>query len=267
MARIVWLTDLHLNFLEPAGAAAFLDRVAEKRPDALLLGGDFGEAPDCVQRLAEMDDVWRKPLYYVLGNHDYYHGSIADVRAAAAALSCQRPRLVHLNCAEPIALSPGVGLIGHDGWADGRVGDYERSLVMMNDYRLIRELAGVNKRDRWPLLMQLADEAADHIRRVLPMALDRFSTTLLLTHTPPFRQACWHEGANSDDEWAPHFVCQALGEAIVEVMSRPLERPRKLLVLCGHSHSPGEYWPLANVQVLTGGARYGSPAIAGIFDL
>src|SRR5438093_2989908 len=45
-----------------------------------------------------------------------------------------------LHDALPIfPLAPGVGLIGHDGWADAREGDYERSTVMMNDYRLIEE--------------------------------------------------------------------------------------------------------------------------------
>jgi predicted MPP superfamily phosphohydrolase len=264
MTRIVWLTDPHLNFLEWAGIEAFLARVRAKRPDVVLLGGDFGEAPDCAWRLAAMDEAWQIPLYFVLGNHDYYRGSIAHVRQQVAELCRERPRLVHLNASDPIELAPGVGLIGHDGWADGRVGDYERSMVMMNDYRLIRELAGVNKRDRLPLLRQLAEEAADHIRRVLPQALDRFSTTFLVTHAPPFREACWHEGGHSDDEWAPHFVCQALGEAIVEVMSQRTDR--KLIVLCGHTHSSGEYSPLPNVLVLTAGAQYGAPGIAGIFE-
>lgn len=265
MARIVWLTDLHLNFLAPEEAEAFVDRVVALRPDAVLIGGDFGEATDLPQQLQTLDESLQAPLFFVLGNHDYYHGSIEQVRQDVAALCRQRPRLAHLNTLAPLELAPGVGLVGHDGWADGRVGDYERSLVMMNDYRLIQELAAVNKRDRLPLLRRLADEAADHIRQVLPQALDRWPTVFLLTHAPPFRQACWHEGGTSDDEWAPHFVCQAMGEAILEAAE--LRPQRRLIVLCGHTHSPGEFSPRENVLVLTGGARYGAPDIAGVFEL
>ena len=89
----------------------------------------------------------------------------------------------------------------------------------MNDYRLIAELTGLDKRARWEVLKTLGDEAAAHMRRVLPLALEQFREVVLLTHVPPFREACWHDGRSSDDEWAPHFTCQAMGEAILEIMS------------------------------------------------
>lgn len=263
--RIAWITDPHLNFLSGVQTEAYFDRVAATRPSAILLGGDFGEAPDCALRLAAMADRWRVPIYFVLGNHDYYRGSIAGVRRAVSLLCSSRPNLVHLNESPPIALSQRVGLVGHDGWCDARVGDYARSMVMMNDYRLIAELASLSKLDRWPVLQRLGDEAADHARRVLPAALARFETVIFLTHAPPFREACWHEGGFSDDEWAPHFVCQALGAALLEVMAA--HPHRKLIVLCGHTHSPGEYRAAPNLLVLTAGAKYGAPSIAGIFEI
>lgn len=263
--RIVWITDPHLNFLSPNQIADYFDRVEAARPGAILLGGDFGEAPDSLLRLTAMADRWRIPLYFVLGNHDYYRGSIVALREAVADFCLSRPGLVHLNLSPPIALSKHVGLVGHDGWADARVGDYPRSMVMMNDYRLIAELAALSKADRWPVLRRLGDEAAQHAKAVLPEALARFKTVFFLTHAPPFREACWHEGGHSDDEWSPHFVCQALGDALREVMAAHPER--KLIVLCGHTHSPGEYRAAANVLVLTAGAIYGAPGIAGLFEI
>ena len=56
-----------------------------------------------------------------------------------------------------------------------RLGKYEKSYVMMNDYRLIAELAPLSKEARWPVLKKLGDEAAAHIRRVLPIALATIS--------------------------------------------------------------------------------------------
>jgi Icc protein len=263
--RIVWITDPHLNFLSSDQIAEYFDRVEATRPSGILLGGDFGEAPDCLLRLTAMESRWRIPLYFVLGNHDFYGGSIDAVREAIADACASRPGLVHLNRSPPIALSNRVGLIGHDGWADARVGDYPRSMVMMNDYRLIAELAAHSKAERWPVLRRLGDEAADHAKEVLPQALARFETVFFLTHAPPFREACWHEGGHSDDEWSPHFVCHALGEALLEVMADHANR--KLIVLCGHTHSPGEYRAASNVLVLTAGAKYGSPGIAGVFEI
>lgn len=264
MTRVAWLTDIHLNFLDAKGIARFLNEVAAARPDAVLLGGDIAEARDVARCLRQIAKSLTVQVYFVLGNHDYYFGSIAEVRESIRELTGERTNLVWLSEQEPIELAPGVGLVGHDGWADALLGDYMRSLVMMNDYRLIAELAPLDKQARLPVLRSLGQEAAQHIRQVLPVATDRFSQVVLLTHVPPWREACWHQGQISNDEWLPHFTCAALGEAIEEVM-----RPRaesQLTVLCGHTHSSGVCRPLENVTVLTAGAEYGRPQVERVFE-
>jgi Icc-related predicted phosphoesterase len=264
MKRVAWLTDIHLNFLRPEETRAFLDKVASAEPDAALIGGDIAEAPELARQLETIAATLICPVYFVLGNHDFYFGSIRQVREDVTRICRRAKHLTWLTAAGIVELTPTVALCGHDGWADARLGDYERSLVMMNDYRLIEELAGVGKAERWPLLKALGDAAADHARRVLPEALDRYPQAVFLTHVPPLREACWYQGQISNDEWLPHFTCLALGQALVEIMR---ERPdRKLTVLCGHTHSPGETWPLANLRILTGAAEYGRPEIQQVFE-
>ena len=78
--RFAWLTDIHLNFC-PGRVQELLDRVDATEPDAVLIGGDIAEAPDVtgyLQRFATLN----RPVYFVLGNHDFYRGSIRQVRAA-----------------------------------------------------------------------------------------------------------------------------------------------------------------------------------------
>ena len=56
-----------------------------------------------------------------------------------------------------------------------------------------------------------------------------------------------------------------MGDLILKTMeARP---DHQLVVLCGHTHGSGEAWPLPNVQILTGGAIYGAPAITREFVL
>ncbi|HVX10431.1 MAG TPA: metallophosphoesterase [Pirellulales bacterium] len=265
MQRVAWLTDLHLNFLEVPQTDDFLAQVAAARPDVVLIGGDIAEAPSVVANLERIATRLTCPIYFVLGNHDFYFGSIEKVRLAVDELCRQRPNLFYLTSAGAFSLGPRVGLCGHDGWADARLGDYERSLVMMNDYRLIEELAGVNKRDRWPMLKAMGDAAARHVEEVLPAALAEHEEVFFLTHVPPLREACWYQGKTSNDEWLPHFTCLAVGEALLRVMR---DHPdRRLTVLCGHTHGRGEAQPLANVHILTGGAEYGSPEIQRVFEV
>jgi hypothetical protein len=100
---------------------------------------------------------------------------------------------------------------------------------------------------------------------VLPDALGRFRHVVVLTHVPPFREACWREGKISDDHWLPHFTCKAVGDALLEAMAAvPGQR---MTVLCGHTHGGGEAQVLPNLRVLTGGATYGQPVIQQVLDV
>lgn len=265
MPRIAWFTDIHLNFLLSQEYASFLRLVEQTDADAIVLTGDIGEAHSVVSYLRDLARVWQKPLYFVLGNHDYYFGSIRQVQSAVQMLCRQKPELVFLTCSDAHELAPGVGICGHDGWGDGRAGSYERSLVEMRDYQVIEELTGYTKEARWEVLKQLGDEAGNHVRRVLPPALEKYDRVFFATHVPPLREACWHEGMISDEHWSPHFTCLAVGKALLEVMA---QFPKKqLTVLCGHTHGAGRCQPAPNLEILTGGALYGAPALVREFEV
>src|SRR5262245_13897401 len=130
--RLAWATDIHLNFLSPAQARSFYCKVGETAPDAVLLSGDIAEAPSVERYLLEMAEHLQRPLYFVLGNHDFYGGSIQDVRARMAALSAEHRWLRWLNVAGVVPLTEETALVGHDGWADGRLGRGADSPVLLN---------------------------------------------------------------------------------------------------------------------------------------
>ena len=129
MTRVVWLTDIHVNFLTRQQVVDLMEMVERTQPAAVLIGGDIGEA-DTVERTLEMLALtWKCPVYFVLGNHDFYGGSISRVRQRMTDLAARMQNLTYLSQTQDvIPLTPRVGLIGHDGWADARVGDYMRSL-------------------------------------------------------------------------------------------------------------------------------------------
>ncbi len=254
--HVIWLTDVHFNFVEPAQVEQYLVDIAAEAPEAILLGGDIGEADSVVPYLEMMANRWTCPIYFVLGNHDYYRGSILGVREAVSELTGRIPQLIYLTeQTSAIRLTDEIGLIGHDGWADARVGDYMRSMIMMNDYLLIDELRAHDKASRQIALQELGDAAGDFVEQMLAESLQKYPEMVLLTHVPPFREACWYDGGISDDEWIPHFTCMAVGHAIRSVMRKHPEQ--RLTVYCGHTHGQGSCQPLPNVTVETGPAEYG----------
>src|SRR3954469_8544205 len=208
--------------------------------DAFVITGDIGEAHDVALHLNAIDNAVQRPVYFVLGNHDFYRGSIAGVREKVRGLCAVTPNLHWLPDAGVVPLAGDTCLVGHDGWGDGRLGDYHGSDVMLNDFGLIGEFGGFDEdpAQRLTKLHALGDEAAAHFRAVLPDALKRFRHIVVLTHVPPFREACWHEGQVSDDNWLPHFTCKAVGDVLVEAMRAAPDR--EMTVLCGHTHGGGE---------------------------
>jgi len=263
MTRAVWLTDIHLNFLGFVQINRFIRTVQAQNPDVILISGDIGEARTVGWYLKTLEQKLQRPIYFVLGNHDFYMGAVQDVRAAVRKLSDESNRLCWLNEAEVVELAPGVGLVGHDSWADGRYGSYEASPMMLNDFVVIYDLAGMSKAERLKKLNELGDEAANHFCRVLPEAFERCQQVVLLTHVPPFIETCWHEGRMADDDSLPFFACKAVGDVLREIMSA---RPNcQLTVLCGHTHGPCDVQIAPNLHVLAGSAEYGKPVIQQVF--
>ena len=78
--KVAWLTDLHLDHLDSDQRDEFFKEVSELDIDAILLGGDIGKANSVVRYLEQLASAVRKPIFFVLGNHDYYHGSMKEVR-------------------------------------------------------------------------------------------------------------------------------------------------------------------------------------------
>jgi Icc-related predicted phosphoesterase len=263
--RLGWVTDLHLNFVHPHERAEFYGRLREQQLDALLIGGDLGEADSVASFLAELEHALTLPLYFVLGNHDFYRGSIREVRRAIAAQAGASSRLHWLPASGVVQLTADTALVGHDSWADGRVGDFFRSEIMLNDYVLIDELRTPDKQQRFARLNALGDEAAAFFDQHVPQALKRCRHVVILTHVPPFRDACWHEGKISDSDYLPHFACQVVGDHLAAIMRN--HPGHKMTVLCGHTHSSGTAQILDNLVVLTGGAQYGHPALQQILEV
>lgn len=115
--RVAWLTDIHLNFIGNDRIEAFCRELSFAKPDAILIGGDTGEAANVGGYLQRLEASLSVPIYFVLGNHDYYGGSLTAVRKELADIIHQSKRLCWLLSAGIVELTAETGLVGHDGWA------------------------------------------------------------------------------------------------------------------------------------------------------
>lgn len=262
--RVAWLTDIHFEYLNKEQIDRFLESITA---DVLLITGDISNAKSVASTVQYIALKLVKPVYFVLGNHDFYGGDIEPVREQMAALTRQKRGVAWMPAAGVVELSPTVGLVGHDGWSDGRYGDFMASTIMLNDYVHIESLKIENKAALLEKLHKLGTQSGDYLRGILPEAAQRYPEVMVMLHPPPFREACWHEGKAStwDNPFLPHFTCKAAGDALLDAAQK---FPHVMFtVICGHVHSGGEAQILPNLRVLTGGAVYEQPQVQRVFEV
>ena len=168
VVRLAWGTDLHLDFVDD-DAVRRLASEAGAAHDAIVISGDIASADVLEAKLTTFADAARVPVWFVLGNHDYYGSSISEVRARMGRLG---PRLTYLSHAPaPLVLEPGVAVVGVDGWGDARLGAPERSRVVLNDFFQIADLSRHHGAALHRTLRELGDREAEALAPRLAAAL------------------------------------------------------------------------------------------------
>lgn len=267
--KLAWITDIHLNFLEQDSRKLFYQSLLDSDASGFLLSGDIADATTVSSILVEMAEYVRQPIYFVLGNHDYYHGSVTSVRREIMDL-CRNYSLLHwLSEGNGIQTSSGCAIVGADCWADGRYGNYASSRVVLNDSTAIEELYQASVLGRRQLLdsmQKLADADAAQLKRNLDSVVGSSpERVVIVVHVPPFRENCTYQGKISSDDFLPFFSSKATGEIILK-MARQYSKV-DFQVVCGHTHSSSLYQPLQNLTVKSGAAEYHKPTIQEVIEV
>ena len=260
--KIAWATDVHLNFLTKYDREPFYESIRQVSPDLLVLTGDISTGSKIVNDLTELSGIVPR-VAFVLGNHDYYHSSIATVRSQVRDLCAANPKLTWLSESSGIPLSETAVLIGHDGWADAGAGDLLGDFDI-NDFYQIQDLNTFDRNERFRRMRNLAEESVQHLSQALSEALRAHREVYLATHVPPYTDASRHEGNPSDPEALPYFCNVRLGVMLDEVMQQHPDQ--HLVVLCGHTHSEARV-TRDNITIITGSARYRAPRLQFSLDL
>jgi predicted phosphohydrolase len=257
-----WTTDPHLNAADESTIHKFCIAARSSGAAGLLLTGDIGEANSVVLWLEYLAEHIGIPIYFVLGNHDYYGSSVAAVRQQMRELD--HPLLHWMPEEGCVQLDAETALVGHDGWGDARVGDFDRAPIM-TDFLAVEDLARqIDREDlldgfqqRGPLkrkLQELGDDAAKTLAPALRLAVAEYRRVIVLTHYPPFREASVHDGRITSDDWLAVTTCKAMGDLLLEVAKA--NGDVSIDVLCGHTHREAATEILPNLRVHTGRGGY-----------
>jgi len=282
--RLAWATDIHLDFVtdpndifhSSKNIDTFCSLILKDKPEALLLSGDISLSSFLVDHLVALEERLRFPIYFVLGNHDFWRGDFDGVRRQMKNLSYIADHLKYLSTTPYINLEPNVSLVGHDGWYDGFYGDPKRTNFIMNDWNYVSDFAkaGVmshNSPNIEKVLLisrQQASSAAHHIANGIKAAISKSSAKkiIIATHVPPFTQPI-DAGLNASEalNFYPWYASRIMGDML---LSAAKSNPHvKFEIFCGHIHSDYEGLIAPNLLLRSGKSEYSEPRCQGVYNI
>ena len=259
---IVWLNDIHFDFLDIVQENNFVHDIKKRNPKFLFIAGDIGQSESLEAYLIRIRFTLGIPIYFVLGNHDYYGSSIEEVNKKISKF-CKdmrsRDRLFYwLDEEQPVVLNENTVLIGvSNAFGDMSYGNYKTTTVKLNDFEHISELKRLVTREEVINKLKLYSFEWSNLLLSKLMVVEKYQNIIVLLHTPPFKEAAWYKGEQSNDDLLPFFANKSCGQALKVFASNT---PKcNITVLCGHTHSGGEVQILPNLKVITGESDYRAP--------
>lgn len=215
------LSDLHLSL----GTLP----IPENDADVVILAGDVARPHQAVSWAAG----FAKPVLYVLGNHEFYGGSIAGTVAALRQL-CAGTNVRVLDNDEVII--EGVRFLGTTLWTDFMLfGDGEkRAAAIQEALRLVRDFSCVRVGEApEPLFSPDASTAlfSSHSAWLDGKLAEEYAgPTVVITHHAPSRKSIH-----------PRFADSLLNACFVSDAERLIDGNRARLWIHGHTHDSFDY--------------------------
>lgn len=262
--KLDWITDPHLDHLRSQDELlSFVKELHARESDALLITGDIAESKTIYDFMGIVSGAYQRPVYFVLGNHDYYGAWMKATHERVRSVCSAVPAgiLNWMPDSGAVFLEHRVAIVGHGGIYDVKEGDAGMEMSMWDLFMPhgIYDLAHAldcGSRTLFKKLEEIAGQCADHICRSAREAVGRGAReVLVLTHVPPFLKASYFRGRPSDRKSRPWYVNKTLGDALLGLAD---DIPNvNFTVLAGHTHGKREVRISDNLFVRVGAARYG----------
>lgn len=225
MIQVGIVSDLHAEFWSSSDHARIGDKIVSELADAdfILMPGDIAIGGNSVSVIRALFP--NKPVFFVAGNHEFYHGDYKTVLAELQALATGNVHFLHNAIAEFEVRGVSVRVIGTTLWTDFDLHNTpDLSLLQgrgaLNDFRLI------TYQER---LLQPQDTLEWHRaqRSWLLHALDNNinGLSIVMTHHAPVSFSLH-----------PRYVGNELSPCFASKMEELLIRHDVPLVVWGHTH-------------------------------
>ena len=252
--KIGWLSDTHFDFVKSFVIEELVAAMNKHDVDLWLHSGDIATYPHRLDYLEAFEKL-DKPMYFVLGNHDFYDNvvSINQIKRWFDAL--RHPKLTYLGADNAVLDFGNIVILGVDGWYDIQSGDYDNSQIALTDFNAIPDMRNLNKSSRARLIENLSKES-------MYLLDSKFSSItnvpreviVVVTHVPVFEESVLFEGKPQSNDFKPYFT----NTSLMKVINNYRYYAKRIVVLSGHTHNESHYQKF-NVEEFVFGAQYEFP--------
>jgi len=278
MKIFAWATDIHLDCTNDASERVKSLLKSAGDADCLLVSGDISVAPMLAKHLQLLDSLAERPVYFVLGNHDFYFSDISTVRRDVASVCRSSSFLCYLSHIPFVKIEKNTALVGHDGWYDAGNGSVEHSQLIMNDWIKIGDYSPacrntpqgieISKLEIVNIARSICQVGVKHIAEgIKAAAREKNETIVVVTHVPPFMESYVpnEKKPMRVQDALPWYTCRMMGDMLLRAAKSFPEI--KFKVFSGHVHSQYKGNILPNLEVRVGKSEYGTPQLAGIIPI
>jgi len=250
----LWYTDLHLNRLLPWTLYNLIQNIIKENPSGIFLTGDISNGTFTCFHLKLLAYFVKCPIYFVLGNHDYYLTGLEEQHKKIRAMCAKYPNLIWVTDNDPIALNEDVILVGAEGWYDARIGN-PKHLKLAADWLMIKDFRKLpSMKERVIEFAKVADKSSRLLETKLTAALEQtHKSVFILTHFPPWREATRFKGSILEKYFIPYNVNLGMGQVIEKIMANVTNK--NVTVLSGHTHEPEFIRVSKNINCQVGAAN------------
>jgi predicted phosphodiesterase len=267
MKKLAWLTDPHFDKCDISKFETIAKKFEESSSGGLVVTGDISENGTTMLYLSFLQNLIRKPIWFVFGNHDWYNVSRKQNEEFIKKYSSEN--LIKLDSVDYIKLNKSTCLVGGENWWDA---SFKSSfglldnIFMSEDYEKIEFIKPLKTDENiFSKVKTLSKESSELLITKLAKALLVFDKVYLAVHVPPFKEGCLYSGIVMPENWLNHFCDVELGLKLKVLMKAFPEK--ELVILSGHTHSKSEIKIKQNIKQYVGKVKVADPKINEVFKL
>jgi Icc-related predicted phosphoesterase len=222
--KILVMSDLHTEF------GSIIEEIIldDLDYDILVIAGDIATSRTTDLVLADVAEfIAPKKLFYVTGNHDFYHGNVPSVEDRIMKLEATHDNFKFLNqqVVECEFDNEIVYFLGATGWQNRKSYNFQ-NYNLMNDFRLIKNhMYDVNQRGQYDY-----EFLRDELESIEECSTLKPYKVVVVTHVPPTIDAIDLNGEEASSK-APGYI-----SAYHNDHNDLISRYKPNLWICGHMH-------------------------------